>query len=348
MKKWYAVFLSVIVAVSITACGSGSSSASAASGGSADAKFPKREMRIGIGVTDTHFQYKGLQQMEEYIEKESQGSINVEIFHSGQLGSNEQVLEAIKASGAEMGTCDTSVLGNFVPEFNLLSIPFLFATQEEADAIAQGSEWSKKLMAKLEPAGYKAFGIADFGFRHMTNNVRPITKIADFKGLKIRTMQTPIHLDVFRALGANPTPMASNEVFSALQQGVVDGQENPLMNIYNFKFHEVQKYLTLTGHVYSFIVLTSGTKWFNSLSPEQQTIVLDGAGKAMDYIREAVRKEDELAYKLLTDYGLKINELSPSVLKEMQEIAKPVAQKFAETINPEFYTELMNAIAALR
>jgi tripartite ATP-independent transporter DctP family solute receptor len=272
----------------------------------------------------------------------------VEIFHSGQLGSNEQVLEAIKSDAAEMNTCDPTVIGNWVPEFSFLSIPFLFATQEEADKVAQESEWSKKLLAKLEPTGYKGLGIGDYGFRHMTNNVRPITKVADFAGLKIRTMQTPIHLDVFRALGANPTPMAYSELFSALQQGVVDGQENPVMTIYTAKFYEIQKYLTLTGHVYTFIVLVSGTKWFNSLSPEQQKIVMDGTNIGIADMRESIKKEDEETLEVLKKTGMQINSLSAQDLAEMQRIAEPVALKFAEGINAEFYREFQEAIKAAK
>jgi tripartite ATP-independent transporter DctP family solute receptor len=346
-KCGFLFLLLATIACSITACGT-RGGGSSRSPEDADAKFPKKNMRVGIGVSDSHFQYKGLQQMEEYIERESKGSIAVELFHSGQIGSNEQVLEAIKARGAEMGTCDPSSLGNFVPEFNLLGIPFLFKTADEGNTIAQKSTWSKKLLSKLENAGYKGFGLCGYGFRHITNNIRPITQISDLSGMKIRTMQTPIHLSVFRALGANPTPMSYSELFSAMQQGVIDGQENPLMNIYTSKFQEVQKYLTLSEHVYAFIVLVSGTKWFDSLSPEQKPIVQDGADIAIIFIQEAVKTEDEKVLQLLNEAGIKVNELSSDALSEMQKIAKPVSQEFAKTINLEFYEELIAEIDSLK
>ena len=146
-------------------------------------------------------------------------------------------------------------------------------------------------------------GFGDFGFRHITNNVRPIQTVEDMKGLKIRTMSVPIHLEMFEAMGASPTPMNSSEVFSALQQGVVDGQENPCSNIYSNKYHEVQKYLTLDGHVFTFVTFVCSKEWFESLTEAEQTAVREGVDIATEYMSQACTAEDEAALEAMIAEG---------------------------------------------
>lgn len=284
--------------------------------------------------------------MEEYIEENTNGSIEVDIFHSGQLGSNEQVLEAIQAGGAEMNTCDPSVIGNSIPAFNMMSLPFLVSTQEQADALAQ-SEWAQKVLAMGDSIGYKCLAFGSYGFRHMTSNGKPLDTVESFKGVKLRCMSNPLYLDVYRALGFNPTPMAFSEVFSALQQHVIDAQENPLATIYTSKFHEVQDYLTLTAHMYTYIVLVVGLDWWNSLTPDEQVIVQKGVDIAVAYMSEACPAEDEVALSALKELGMEVYEMSEETLMEVKTIVQPILDAAGESYDAELYAEMKDTLAEI-
>lgn len=241
-----------------------------------------------------------------------------------------------------MNLPDPAVLGTFVKEFQFLSFPFIFDSQEKAMEVCNG-EWGQELLKKLEKAGYVGLGFGPFGFRHVTNNAREIKTLEDFKGLKIRTMQNPLHLRVFRALGANPTPMPFSELFSALQQGVVDGQENPMMNIYSQKISEVQKYGTMTGHVYSWVVLVVGKNFYDSLTPEQQTIMQESADIAIAYMAESVAKDDETAREEMAKTGLVFVEPSEEFKTKIKEIVAPILEKEGDKINKDMYKKLKEA-----
>ena len=191
-------------------------------------------------------------------------------------------------------------------------------------------------------------GFGNFGFRHTTNSKHPINSVEDMKGLKIRTMTTPIHLEVFEALGANPTPMAFSELFSALQQGVVDGQENPLMNIYANKLHEVQKYLTLDGHVFTFVTFVVSKDWYDKLDPSYQQILNDGIKIATEYMKESCESEDALALEKMKEAGVEVVELTPEAKDEFREAVKGVSEKYGNEINPDRYKEMLDIIAAVQ
>lgn len=329
MKKVVAILLVLAFALTLTACG----------GGGKKADEPK-VMKVGIGVPETHFEYKAMVKFKENVESKTKGAIKVELYPSNQLGNDKEVLEAMKLGTIQMNLPSPAVLANFVKEYNILALPFIFATQEVADKVADGP-WGKELLDKLKPVGYVGLGFGDFGFRHTTNNVRPIEKLEDFKGLKIRTMQNPAHLDVFRALGANPTSMGFSEVFSSLQQGVIDGQENPLKNITSNKLHEVQKYASLDGHVYEWIVFTVSKKFYDGLTPDQQKIIQESADIAKMSMRESVQQEDAEALEVMKKAGMKVTEISPAVKAAMQAQVKPVVEKYAKNINQEFYDKMM-------
>lgn len=337
MKKLLVLLLAVAMVFAFAGCKKSGGEGEAAKDAGA------KVMKVGIGVPESHFEYKAMVKFKEHIEQNTDGAIKVEVYPSNQIGVDKEVLEAIKLGSAQMNLPSPAVLGNFIKDFNILSLPFIFPTQEVADKVTEG-EWGKELLAKLDAAGYVGLGFGDFGFRHITNNVRPIEKIEDFNGLKIRTMQNPAHLDVFRALGANPTPMGFNEVFSSLQQGVIDGQENPLKNIYSNKLHEVQKYLTLDGHVYSWVVFVVGKDFYNGLTPEQQTTVQEAADIAIKHMREAVQEEDAESLKAIKEAGVQVNEITPEVKQQMKEKVQPVVEKYANDINAELYQKLTEEV----
>ena len=300
-------------------------------------------MKVGLGVPENHFEVRGMRLFEKYVEEKTGGEIQVDLYPSTQLGSDKEVLESIKVGIAQMNLPGPAVLGGFVKDATILSLPYLFDTQEIADKVVDGP-WGQALSKKLEKAGFVGLGYGDFADRNATNHVRPITKLEDFHGLKLRVMQNPSHIAVFRALGANPTAMALPEVFSACQQGVIDGQENPLKNISSNKFHEVQKYLTLSQHAYEWVLFVVGKRWFDKLTPEQQQIIQEGCDIAKDYMRKAVQQDDAEALEEIKAAGVQVTELTPEEAKRIKDTAWKVVEEEGNKINKEFFAELLTAI----
>lgn len=341
----------------LTACGgAGGQTASQAPKGEASQSAPadtgtqsgqKVTMKVSVGVADNHFEAVAVNKMKEYIEEQTGGNFTVEIFTGAQIGNDQEVFEGLKLGVADMLPCGTDIIGNFSKDFGLLSLPYLFDNEKQVEAVVEG-EFGQSLLKKLEDIGYVGLGFGNFGFRHTTNSKHPINSVEDMKGLKIRTMTTPIHLEVFEALGANPTPMAFSELFSALQQGVVDGQENPLMNIYANKLHEVQKYLTLDGHVFTFVTFVVSKDWYDKLDPSYQQILNDGIKIATEYMKESCESEDALALEKMKEAGVEVVELTPEAKDEFREAVKGVSEKYGNEINPDKYKEMLDIIASVQ
>jgi len=249
----------------------------------------------------------GADHFAELVKKYSNGDIDVQVFPSSQLGNQRDLVEGLTLGTLEMTLTGTAVLGNFAPEVSVFDLPFLFRDPQHAykalDTI--GMDLCKKY---VEPKGMVTLSIWENGIRHMTNNRRPIKTPADMKGLKVRVMEQPVYIELMKSLNASPTPMAMSELYTALQKGVIDGQENPLSQIATKHFYEVQKYVSLTGHTYApEVVLISSIAW-GSLNDEQKGILTKAATETRDWQRQLCRdKESEFA-KMITDGGAKIND----------------------------------------
>lgn len=338
MNRSLFMFLVIILMFVLSACsGEGNQSSSDNSGQG------EITMKVGIGVPETHYEYEAMEKFKESLESETDGQINVEIYPANQIGTDSEVLESIKQGTAHMNLPSPAVLSNIVKEYNVLSLPFIFPDQAVADAVIEGPV-GEELLSKLEDKGYVGLGFGDFGFRHTTNSKHPIEEVEDFEGLKIRTMENPAHLDVFRELGANPTPMAFDELFSSLQQGVVDGQENPLPNIYSNKIHEVQPFLTLDGHVYEWVVFVVGKDFYDNLSPDQQKALQNASDVAIQHMRSAVKDADAEALEGMKEAGVEVTELSPEAKEEMVEKVNPIVEKYAEEIDIDLYNRLVEEV----
>jgi len=246
-----------------------------------------------------------------------------------------------------MVATSASPLTGLVPEFNVFDLPFIVTSEKAADAIYDGPIGAK-LAALLEPKGIKLLAYYENGFRQLTNSVREVKSPADLKGLKIRTMQNPIHLAAWRALGANPTPMPFSEVFTAMQQKTIDGQENPIPTIYLSKFYEVQKYVTLTGHVYGPHILLINKKMFDSFPAEDQKIILEAAQASAKFQRETNRKMNRDFIAELKKAGMVVTELTPEQVKAFQEAVKPVYDEWIPKIGKELVAEFQAAVAAAK
>jgi tripartite ATP-independent transporter DctP family solute receptor len=228
-------------------------------------------------------------------------------FYSGSLGGEREVMESVQLGTQELGHNSTGPVPNFVPETRILDVPFLFRDKAHARAVLDGPI-GQELLAKFESKGFKALAWTENGVRHMTNNKRPINEPGDLKGLKMRTMENPVHVAAYKGLGIVTTPMAFPEVFTALQQGTVDGQENPLSVIMAANFDQVQKHITLTGHVYSPSVFLMNKGVWDKLSAGDKQIFLDAAKEGVKANRARVDKDDANGVAELRKKGMTVIE----------------------------------------
>ena len=233
-------------------------------------------MRISISVAQNSHQGIAIDTFAKEVEKRTQGRYKVQTFYNGALGGERESIEAVQLGTQELAFSSSGPVPNFVPETKILDVPFLFRDKAHARAVLDGPI-GQELLAKFEPKGFKALAWAENGFRHMTNSKRSVSSPDDLKGLKMRTMENPVHIAAYKAFGIITTPMAFPEVFTALQQGTVDGQENPLSVIIASNFDQVQKHLTLTGHVYSPCVIVMNKAAFDKLSKADQQAFVEAA-----------------------------------------------------------------------
>ena len=240
----------------------------------------------------------------EEIEKGTAGRYKCQQFPNSALGGERQMIEAVQLGTLEFVNTSTGPVGNFVPEVKIVDIPFLFRDYDHARRYLDGP--GQDILSKFPSKGLVALAWTENGFRHMTNNKHPIVKPADAAGLKMRTMENKVHMDGYKAFGINPTPMAWPEVFGALQQGTVDGQENPIPVILSAKFSQVQKYLSLTGHVYSPSLLITSVAFMNKLSDADKKVFQEAAKKASAAQRKKVNDDEAAGIAQLEKEGMKV------------------------------------------
>lgn len=302
--------------------------------GAADA-IQERTIRWGHLQNKDHPVSAGTNKFAQVVEQKSGGKIKVREFASSSLGSETQQQSALQGGTQEMMSASTTTLVGIVKEFGVLDFPFLFANEREADAFLDGPI-GKRLLDRLPEHRLVGLAYWENGFRNVTNSKRPITKPEDLAGLKIRVMQNPVYLETFRAVDANPVPMAFGELFTALETKTVDAQENPYSIILGNKFNEVQKYLSITRHTYNaFIVLMSKQFW-DTLSPTEKQIMQEAAAEARTYERQVARAAASKDLETLKAKGMAVNELSPAELARMRALLQPVSDKFAASYDPAF------------
>lgn len=313
--------------------------------GASDIK--ERTIKAGIGLNEDHPQGQGLKKFKEIVESKSGGKLKVQPYFSAQLGDDQKMTEALKGGLQEITIPSTSPMVGTVKEYGIFDFPFVFNDSKEADKVLDGP-LGQKLLGKLPQHGLIGLTYWENGFRNLTNSKRPVAALEDFKGLKIRTMQNSVHLDAFKALGANPTPMVFSEVFTALESKTVDGQENPLATILSNKFYEVQPYLSMTNHVYTPFVFLVSKKFWDQLSDTEKKILKDAAVEAGKYQRELNREANKKAQDTLKEKGMKVNEVSAAEKAKIQEAIKPVIDKYAEQFGKDLVKELFDEVKKAR
>jgi len=296
---------------------------------SSDAEFV---LRLGHLQGETHPYHQGALKFKELVEKESHGRIRVDVFPSSQLGNGRDQVEGLQLGSIHFHIGSVAPITNFAPKFNVLNLPYLFESREHAFRVLDG-EIGKEIAKGLEEKGIINLAYMENGWRHLTNNKRPIKTAKDIKGLKIRVQESPPYIAFVKSLGAMPVPIPFGELYTALEQKVVDGQENPLAQISLNKFNEVQSYMTLTAHNYDAAVFLMSKAVFDKMPKDLQKIILESAKKAAEYEREVAKKEESKYLGEFRNSGMEIEE-NPD-LESFREAAKPVYEQFEKSVGKD-------------
>lgn len=289
----------------------------------------------------------GQRKFAEIVKEKSGGKIDVKVFPAGMLGGDMQSVSSLQGGLLQMSALNAGLMASLAPDFALLDISFLFENTNEADAVMDG-EVGKIFKMELEAKNLMVLAYWELGFRNLTNSRRAVEKVDDIEGLKIRVVQSPIYLEMFQALGANAVPMPFPEVYTALETGTVDGQENPAASILTAKLNEVQKYLTLTRHTYNPMVLLYSKPAWDKLDADEQALLQEAATEAAAFQRQTSRDADAKAVEALAASGMTVSKLTPEEIARFREKTKPVAEKFSAAADPALVKLLNDTIQQVR
>jgi tripartite ATP-independent transporter DctP family solute receptor len=306
-----------------------------------------RMIRFGYGLNEQSNQGRAVKLFAEEVEKASGGKMRVRAIGAAALGSDVQMQQALIGGAQEMMVGSTATLVGITKEMAIWDTPFLFNNVREADAVLDGPV-GQAVMDKLQDKGLVGLVYWENGFRNLTNNKRAVAKLEDMEGIKLRVMQNNVFIDSFKTLGANAVPLPFSELFTALETKTVDGQENPYNTILSSKFYEVQKYLTVTNHVYSPWIVTVSKKWWDGLSKDEQKILMDAAKKSRDFERQDTRAEASKALADLRAKGMQVNELSPAEANRMREKLSAINASIAANVGEALWKDTQAAVARAR
>jgi tripartite ATP-independent transporter DctP family solute receptor len=306
-----------------------------------------RLIRFGYGLNEQSNQGRAAKVFAEAVDKASGGKMKVRAIGASALGPDVQMQQALVGGAQEMMVGSTATLVGITKEMALWDTPFLFGNAAEADAVLDGPI-GRKVMDKLQEKGLVGLVYWENGFRNLTNSKRPVQKMEDLDGIKLRVMQNNVYLDSFKLLGANAVPMPFSELFSALETKTVDGQENPFNTILSSKFYEVQKYLSVTNHVYSPWIVLASKKWWDGLSKDEHKVLLDAAVASRDFERKDTRDEGARALADLRGKGMQINEVPAAETARMRDKLANINAGIATSVGPDLWAETQAALGKLR
>ena len=306
-----------------------------------------RLIRFGYGLNEQSNQGRAAKVFADEVAKLSGGKMKVRAIGAAALGPDNQMQQALIGGAQEMMVGSTATLVGITKEMAIWDTPFLISSAKEADTLLDGPV-GEKVKAKLQDKGLVGLVYWENGFRNLTNSKRAITKMEDLQGIKLRVMQNNVFLSSFQTLGANAIPLAFSELFSALETKTVDGQENPFNTILSSKFYEVQKYMTVTNHVYSPWIVTASKKWWDQLSKDEQKVLMDAAKSSRDFERKDTRAEAAKAMGDLKAKGMQINELSPAEAARMRDQLTKVYATVAADVGMDLWNETQAELKKIR
>ncbi len=302
--------------------------------------FAAIDLKLGHAINEKDVFHEAALKFKELVEKGSAGELTVTIYPNAKLGDERNLLESLKMGTVDMGIITGGPVINFLPSFGVLDLPFLFDNAQHAYKVLDGPI-GKSFFSEMENLGWKGLAYGERGFRNLTNSKKPVTVPADMQGLKIRLMQNPIYIDAFKAMGANAVPMAWVETLTALQQGTIDGQENPLNVIVAYNINESNKYLSMTRHAYSPNIIMMSMKTWKKLSPEQQKLVEESAQAAAELNREIDNKMEAEWLQGLKDKGMQVVDNPDLAL--FRESVKEVYDKYSEKFGKELIQSILDS-----
>lgn len=310
-------------------------------------EIQNRLIRFGYGLNEQSNQGRAVKVFAEQVEKASGGKMRVRAVGAAALGPDTQMQQALIGGAQEMMVGSTATLVGITKEMALWDTPFLFNNAREADALLDGPV-GQKVMDKLQEKGLVGLVYWENGFRNLTNSKRPVQRVEDLDGIKLRVMQNNVYLESFKTLGANAVPMPFSELFSALETKTVDGQENPYNTILSSKFFEVQKYVTVTNHVYSPWIMLVSKKWWDGLSKAEQKVLMDAAKASREFERKDTREEAGRALADLKTKGMQVNELPAAEVARMRDKLTRVNAGIAVTVGLDLWNEAQAELTKLR
>jgi TRAP-type transport system periplasmic protein len=318
-----------------------------ASAAPAFAEFTERNIRVSNGINADHPVGNGIAAMQKCLDEKSGGKLKLTAFWGGALGGDLQATQALRSGVQEAVVTSSSPLVGIDPALGVFDLPFLFANAEEAYKVLDG-KFGEMMNTKLEAVGLVNLAYWENGFRNLSNSVRPVTKWEDFEGLKVRVMQNNIFLDTFQNLGANATPMAFGEVFSALETKAIDAQENPYVTIDTSKFFEVQKYITETNHAYTPFLFLFSKAIFDTYAPEEQAALRECAVVGRDVERQVITELNKQSLEKIKAAGLEVNALSEDEQKRIREKSMVVYDKHKAEIGADVVDAILAELAEIR
>ena len=345
MKKWFALLLVLIMLVSTSACGNSAAPATAGAEPTAEKVVIKIATVISGESSPT---IQALNMLKENIEAKSEGRIEVQLFPGGQLGTANETLDQCRNGDIQMITSNPLTLNTTITELATLDQYFLFDDAQHAYRFFDG-EGGQFLLDAYQSMGLQGLGYFPLGFREMTNSKRPINTLEDLKGLKIRGYN-PVQIAVWEAVGCNLSSVAWNELFSALQQNLIDGQEGAITSFSEARFYEVQKYVSMTNHLFSTDVLVANQAFMNGLSEDDRKLIEDELDVAFEWQQaQVLTLMEELVESLSADYGVEFNEVPAETIAQMKEIMGPISAKsIIEISGQETYDKVMAWVEDVR
>jgi tripartite ATP-independent transporter DctP family solute receptor len=306
-----------------------------------------RKAKLGHSFTDAHPRAVAMKRFAAAVEKATQGKVAIDVYGNSTLGSEEKMLIAVQSGVQELYLGALSPIATRKKQLQIFDFPFLFGSDAEAAYVLDGPI-GRKMLEGLDDMNMHGLVWAGGAFRNMSNSKRPLNTMADMKGLKVRVMQSPMALASFNAMGMNAVPMAFTEVYPALEIRALDGYEHPVVDMYANKMFEVQKYLTITNHVYTPVALLASKKWWSSLTPEQREAVQKAAEDTRAFERaEEIRQAAEVVDQLKAK-GMTVTEMPPAELEKIRAAVQPVIEKNSETIGTEFVQSVYGELKKVR
>jgi tripartite ATP-independent transporter DctP family solute receptor len=339
-KNWKAaIFVLVCFALgSMAMVGCGGAKKDAATG---DGKKPV-VMRFAHTVVTDHSIHKAALFFAEKVKEKTKGQVEIKVFPGGQMGGEKAQAEGMMAGTLDFTMASTAVLSNWLPQWMALDLPYLISNEAQAEKMLAG-DVGKYLTDLLPGKGLYGLGWGENGFRHFSNSSRPLHIPADMKGLKIRVMENRLMIDTMKSWGADPTPIPFTEVYTALQQKTVDGQENPLPLIEQMRFYEVQKYLTMSYHFYSPFLFYASKVNMDKLSPENQQAIREAAKEALAFQIKLGREDQVKSLAIMEKAGVQVNRLNEAELKQWKEKVQPIYGMYKDKMGVEIYEKIMAA-----